>query len=70
MSADVRVRLRDDCIRRGGQRAWGRVHDVADSYVSAVVAGRAEPGPRILAALGLQRDPTTYSEISEPRYEE
>ena len=64
-ATDVRVRLRDECARRGGQRAWARVYDVADTYVSAVVTGRAEPGPKILHALGLQRDPVTYSPISE-----
>lgn len=69
-TTDVRARLRDDCVRRGGQRAWARVHDVADTYVSGVIAGRAEPGPKILRALGLQKGEPTYIEIWEPSYEE
>jgi hypothetical protein len=69
-ATDVRARLRDECCRRGGQRAWARVHDVADTYVSGVISGRLEPGPKILRALGLARDPATYSEIWEPPYAE
>ncbi|MGW9821955.1 hypothetical protein ACUXK4_004544 [Methylorubrum extorquens] len=57
-------------MRRGGQRAWARVHDVADTYVSSVIAGRVEPGPKILGALGLQKNDPTFSEIWEPPYEE
>lgn len=69
-ATDVRARLRDECCRRGGQRAWARVHDVADTYVSGVISGRLEPGPKILRALGLARDHATYSEIWEPPYAE
>jgi hypothetical protein len=38
---------------------------VAPSYVSAVIAGEAEPGPKILEALGLQRDEPTYRPVEE-----
>lgn len=62
----VRERLMHACAAVGGQRAWARMHGVAPSYVSSVVSGDAEPGPKILSALGLRRDEPTYRPAEEP----
>ncbi|MGE8129109.1 hypothetical protein ACQKQD_19240 [Methylobacterium sp. NPDC080182] len=42
------------------------MHSVSPSYVSAVLAGDAEPGPKILEVLGLRRDEPTYRPVEEP----
>ncbi|WP_043348928.1 hypothetical protein [Methylobacterium sp. B1] len=62
----VRERLVHACAAVGGQRAWARMHSVSPSYVSAVLAGDAEPGPKILEVLGLRRDEPTYRPVEEP----
>jgi len=64
-SMTVRERLMHACVGLGGQRAWARVHAVAPSYVSAVIAGEAEPGPKILEALELRREEPTYRPVEE-----
>lgn len=37
------------------QKAWGARHGISSPYVSDAIAGRADPGEKILAALGLER---------------
>jgi hypothetical protein len=39
----------------GNQLAWATANGMSSAYVSDVVGGRATPGPKILAALGLQK---------------
>lgn len=65
-SVSVRERLVHACAAVGGQRRWARMHSVSPSYVGAVVSGDAEPGPKILSALGLRRDEPTYRPVEEP----
>lgn len=40
----------------GSQRAWARQHGISLGYVNDVLLGRREPGPAILAALGIVRE--------------
>ena len=40
---------------RGNQSQWAKEHDVSPAYVSDVLAGRRDPGKKILDALGLER---------------
>jgi DNA-binding transcriptional regulator YdaS (Cro superfamily) len=53
---DVVRELRRRCEAAGGQSAWAAEAGVASQYVSDVVRGRREPGPRIIAGLGLRRE--------------
>lgn len=41
------------------QAAWAKANGISPAYVSDVIAGRREPGQKILDALGLERV-TTY----------
>jgi DNA-binding transcriptional regulator YdaS (Cro superfamily) len=49
----VLARLRAECRKAGGQRAWAALYGVSESYVSDLLHGRRKPGPRVLKALGL-----------------
>ena len=56
MNSDGVIRLiRSRCKERGGQIYFATWADVSPAYLSDVLAGRREPGPKILAALGLSR---------------
>ena len=59
---DVLDRLRTRIAEAGGASAWARSADCSPSYVSDVLGKRREPGPAILAALGLEGE-KTYKEI-------
>lgn len=48
-------RLQSDIKRAGSQRKWAAEHDVTGQYVCDLLRGRREPGPKILAALGVRR---------------
>jgi hypothetical protein len=50
--------LRGACDKAGGLRAWGRANDCSAAYVSEVLAGSRNPGPKILKALKLSRHET------------
>ena len=39
----------------GGQRQWARDYNISQAYVNQVSRGRALPGAKLLAALGLRR---------------
>jgi hypothetical protein len=54
-SLDVFKRLRAACAAAGGQAAWAARHELSAAYVSEALNGTREPGPRILAALGLKK---------------
>lgn len=60
----LRNLLRTDCEKFGGIRPWGRAHQISYSHVSRVICGKAEPGPKLLRALGL-RASTVY--VPAPR---
>lgn len=49
----VRELLKTAC--NGNQAAWAAQHGIAPPYVSDTLAGRRDPGPAILAALGLRK---------------
>lgn len=51
----VVIRLRRECRRAGGQRAWASAHTISEQYVSDVLNGRRAPGNAILSALRLER---------------
>lgn len=42
----------------GSQLRWCKLNDVSPAYLSDVMNGRREPGPKILDALGLE--PVTF----------
>lgn len=44
----------------GNQKAWATEHGMSGAYVSDTIAGRTDPGPKILDALGLEAVPPTY----------
>lgn len=52
---EVFQRLRRACEAAGGQAAWAERHDLSPTYVSEVLHAKQEPGPKILAALGLAK---------------
>jgi hypothetical protein len=52
----VLVLLRQACNAAGSQSAWAQQHGVSDAYVSAVLAGKKLPGPRILRGIGLRKE--------------
>ena len=39
----------------GSPRKWALGHSILPQYVSDVLRGRRDPGPQILAALGLEK---------------
>lgn len=59
---DVLERLRAAIEKRGSAQAWAYDIPCSPSYVSDILAGRREPGPLVLQALGLEAVPT-YREI-------
>jgi DNA-binding transcriptional regulator YdaS (Cro superfamily) len=44
-----------ECKAIGDQAAWAAKHGISASYVSNVLQFRRDPGPAILAALGVER---------------
>ncbi len=52
---DVYARLRDACALAGSQGAWARAQGLSEGHVSDVLNARVDPGPKMLAALGLKR---------------
>ena len=58
--AEVRHRLADQiATEEGSLRAYGRTHGISAAYLSSVLRGRVDPGPKILATLRLERIPVT-----------
>jgi hypothetical protein len=58
---DVRDLLRRECEAAGGQTAWGRLYDISVQQINNALCGRGSPGGSIAAALGLRRNPYTWS---------
>ncbi len=52
---EVLALLRARAEKAGSQRALAERLGVTPAYLSDVLQGRREPGPKILAALGLRR---------------
>lgn len=52
----VMKRLEREVVTAGGRVAWCAKHLVSHSYLSDVLAGRREPGAKILTALGLRKE--------------
>jgi hypothetical protein len=55
---DVKARLRERIAEAGGASKWARASGCSPSYVSDVLYDRRDPGPAILAALGLEGEKT------------
>ncbi len=51
----VRDNLALACKNEGSAINWARKYGVAAAYVSDVLTGRKEPGPKILEPLGIVR---------------
>jgi hypothetical protein len=69
---DVYARLSVACREAGNQRAWAQRHGISATYLSDVLNARTEPGPTMLAALGLVRvvryvEKRTPIESDQPR---
>jgi len=54
LSAVLRL-IRRECDKAGSARAWAASIGVSGVYVADVLAGRRDPGPAILRALGVER---------------
>ena len=61
---DLYAKIRNSCSEAGGQTAWAFAHGISPQYVSDVLNGRTDPGPKILAALKYRRV-ITYERIKE-----
>ena len=59
---DVLAALRKAVEDAGSARAYAEQVGLSRSYLSDVLAGRREPGPKVLAALGLE---TAYREAGK-----
>jgi hypothetical protein len=51
----IRTRLRTATQNAGGTTAWGRVHGISHAYIVQAMNGRGYIGPKILAALGIEK---------------
>lgn len=63
---DVLDKLRKAVNRLDGQRKWAAQAGVSQQYVADVLAGRREPGQKILDGLGLERV-VSYRQATTPR---
>jgi hypothetical protein len=48
------------CAKAGGQKTWAEARGMSQQHVSDVLNRRREPGPKVLDALGLEREEQTY----------
>lgn len=48
---------------RGEQKAFAAMADVSPPMVHQFLIGKRRPGPKILAALGLEKSPCVYRRI-------
>jgi hypothetical protein len=60
---DVLEILRRACADAGSLRKWASANDCSAAYVSDVLAGRRDPGPKILKALNLSREVQVRREL-------
>lgn len=54
---DVVAHVQKGIAKAGSLRAWARLAKVTPAYVSDVVTGRRDPGPKILAVLKIEKVP-------------
>ena len=47
--------LRRACQEAGSMNRWAAAHGMSQNYVCDVVNGKRDPGPKILAVLGIER---------------
>ena len=56
ISRDAMIALiRSACQQAGSQRKLAQAWDVSPSYITDLLAGMRDPGPKILDALGYER---------------
>ena len=53
---EVLALLRKEVAAVGSMRAYARQHGYTVAYLSDVLRGRRDPGPKVLTPLGLVRD--------------
>ena len=53
--SEVIARLKEACKEAGSLRAWARAYGCSAAYVSDVLLGKRDPGPKILGPFGLER---------------
>jgi DNA-binding phage protein len=58
---DVREMLLEACIKAGGQAAWAEEHGMSRQQVNNALKQGDSPGGAIARALGLRRNPYTWS---------
>lgn len=61
-AASIHARLVSEVEAAGSARAFARRAGVSDIYVGDVIRGRRKPGPKILAAIGIERR-VTYVDL-------
>lgn len=64
--SEVRDLLKSECQKAGGQAAWIRAQTMfhfSRSTICEVLAGKHEPSPELLAALGLRKRPAEYERV-------
>lgn len=55
--AAIIKKLRMECRREGGQKAWAKKHNISTSYVQDILASRRGPGRKVQDALGFEVAP-------------
>ncbi len=63
---ELRQHLKNICEKEGSVRAWATKKKISFSYVSSVIRGDAEPGKKILKAMGIGRCFVPFSGKYEP----
>lgn len=52
--SEVLAALSESVTAGGSQRSWCKTHGISPPYLSDVLNGRRDPGPKILDVLGLE----------------
>ena len=62
---EVRALLKLKVDQAGGFRTYSRQVDISQAYLQNVAKGRTPPGPKISAALGLEKGERLYRKLEE-----
>lgn len=64
--SELRQELKNICEKEGSVRAWATKNKISFSYASSVIRGDAEPGKKILKAMGIEICFVNFSGKYEP----
>ena len=62
---EVRALLELRADQAGGFRTYSRQVDISEAYLRNVASGQTTPGPKISAALGLEKGERLYRKLEE-----